>query len=228
MDRKNYAKEKHRPNVEQTDIKILVRTGIIGIRLEIIESCNEFTMALASLEDSSLLRSLGIPDDFKSDSDSDSCESDIEELESDKEEISCDEVYSEDLSNGNGEVEERNTLSPSNIPKPTHADPHLYVSTTAVSNETLLSWLRSNKFNWFALYNDLTLNLRHCGTEVLNEIILNFTEYLNNSTLTDEDKTLAEISRQAFFKYMENKPLSIDGEEVTQWAKRRRYNVETT
>ena len=140
----------------------------------------------------------------------------MEELESDKEEISCNEVCLEDLSNGNGEVEKRDTLSPSNIPKPTHADPHLYASTTAVSNETLLSWLRSNKFNWFALYNDLTLNLRHCGTEVLNEIMLNFTEYLNNSTLTDEDKTLAEISRQAFFKYMENKPLSIDGEVISQ------------
>ena len=83
--------------------------------LAIANDINESVLALAKLENTALLRSVGIVDDIQSDTDLDSGESEFEETEFGEQESSSDQICFEGLSNENGYIE--NTLSPSISPK---------------------------------------------------------------------------------------------------------------
>ena len=105
------------------------------------------------------------------------------------------------------------------FPNPIRFDPDFCSKDVALasprpSNQTLLSWLRENKLSWFSFYNDLEQYLKLYSTEVLNQVLLDFADYLSISDLTEEEERIIEISRQAFLEYTRKQPLMIEGEEV--------------
>ena len=105
------------------------------------------------------------------------------------------------------------------FPNPIRFDPDfcskdVALASPRLSNETLLSWLRENKLSWFSFYNDLEQYLKLYSTEVLNQVSLDFADYLSISDLTEEEERIIEISRQAFLEYTRKQPLMIEGEEV--------------
>ncbi|KAL9987010.1 hypothetical protein ACROYT_G001244 [Oculina patagonica] len=191
------------------------------------------------LEDTALLQSMGIAED--SSSDSDSCGSEYEELESSSEDdetsfVVCENEAACELpkdNHKNTEEEDTQTQPSENFLSQVRFDPDFSSKEVALanptpSNETLLSWLRENRFNWFSFYNDLEQYLKPYSAQVLNQALLDFTEYLSASDLTDEEERIVEISRQAFLDYMRKPPLVIKEEEVVSESESELQGPETS
>lgn len=68
--------------------------------------------------------------------------------------------------------------------------------------------------NWFSFYHDVQQYLKYYSDEVLDQVLLGFTEYLYESDLSEEEDKLVELSRQAFLEYKRRQPLTIEGEEI--------------
>ena len=212
------------------------KTKQIQEAMALAEEINESTMALAMLQDTALLQSMGIVDDTSSDSDS--CESEVEDLESfseDDERSSTDceneAVYALPKDTENKDTHKRPPKA-EDFPIPIRFDPDFCSKDVALasprpSNETLLSWLRDNKLSWFSFYNDLEQYLKLYSTQVLNQVLLDFADYLSNSDLTEEEERIIEISRQAFLEYMKKQPLMIEGEEVVSETENEYQGPET-
>ena len=187
------------------------------------EDIRQSTMELAQLEETALLQSLGISDVNSSESDTDGSGNESEYLESgsDCEDSICESGDETNCIVPKDKVENDLHLpQPSNIPDEIRFDPDssskyvAAVANPAPSNETLLSWLRENKLNWFSFFHELQEYLKHYNVEVLNQVLLEFTEYLSVSDLSEEEEQLVEMSRQAFLEFMRRQPLSIEDEEV--------------
>ena len=84
----------------------------------------------------------------------------------------------------------------------------------APSNDTLLPWLRENKLNWFSFFHELQEYLTHYSVDVLNQVLVEFKDYLSVSDLSEEEEQLVEMSRQPFLEFVRRQPLSIEDEEV--------------
>lgn len=90
--------------------------------------------------------------------------------------------------------------------QPDHAyDPDTIDKTTLVGNpapshDVLLSWLRDNDLNWFLFYEDVSQYLQNYTSEVLNQVMLDFTDYLPSSDLSENEEKRVEMSRQAFLE----------------------------
>ena len=199
------------------------KTKHIQEAMALAEEINESTVALAMLQDTALLQSMGIVDDTSSDSDS--CESDVEELErfSEDDERSSTDCENEAVYALPKDTENKDTHkwppTAEDFPNPIRFDPDFCSKDVALASprpsyETLLSWLRENKLSWFSFYNDLEQYLKLYSTEVLNQVSLDFADYLSISDLTEEEERIIEISRQAFLEYTRKQPLMIEGEEV--------------
>lgn len=119
-------------------------------------------MKLAKLEDTALLQTMGILDEPSSESDTDASgdESNVES-DSDCESGLC-EVGNETL-----------TSAPKEKGCP---DEDATASNPVPRNETLLSWLRENKLNWFSFVHDLRQHLKHYDEEDLSNVFVDFTE----------------------------------------------------
>ena len=65
------------------------------------------------------------------------------------------------------------------------------------SYEHLLLVLRENKLNWFSFALEVEMTFAHC-TEVLDQMLLDFSHYLSESDLSPEEEHLVEQSRQAY------------------------------
>lgn len=185
------------------------------------EDIRQSTMELAQLEETALLQSLGISDVNSSESDTDGSGNESEYLESgsDCEDSICESGDETNCIVPKDKVENDLHLpQPSNIPDEIRFDPDssskyvAAVANPAPSNETLLSWLRENKLNWFSFFHELQEYLKHYNVEVLNQVLLEFTEYLSVSDLSEEEEQLVEMSRQAFLEFMRRQPLSIEDE----------------
>ena len=68
------------------------------------------------------------------------------------------------------------------------------------SHEVLLNWLRENDLNWFSFYEEVSQYLHNYSSEVLNQVLLDFTDYLPNSDLSEDEERWVQISRQAFLE----------------------------
>ena len=77
----------------------------------------------------------------------------------------------------------------------------------APSNDTLLSWLREHDLNWFTFFEEVRQYLRNYTSEVLNHVILQFTDHLPFSDLTLDEEMRVEVSRQAFLEVQRRRPL---------------------
>ena len=82
----------------------------------------------------------------------------------------------------------------------------------APSNDVLLSWLRDHDLNWFAFFEEVSKYLRNYTSEVLNQVILDFTDHLPSSDLTIDEEMRVEVSRQAFLEVQRRR--SLDGPEI--------------
>lgn len=82
----------------------------------------------------------------------------------------------------------------------------------APSNDVLLSWLRDHDLNWFAFFEEVSQYLRNYTSEVLNQVILDFTDHLPSSDLTIDEEMHVEVSRQAFLEVQRRR--SLDGPEI--------------
>ena len=78
----------------------------------------------------------------------------------------------------------------------------------------MLSWLREKKLNWFSFYEEVAQYLKNYSSEVLSQVLLDFTDYLSNSDLSEQEESLVEVSRQALLEFNRRRPLLIEGEEV--------------
>lgn len=59
------------------------------------------------------------------------------------------------------------------------------------SYEHLLLVLRENKLNWFSFALEVEMTFTHC-TEVLDQMLLDFSHYLSESDLSPEEEHLVE------------------------------------
>ena len=146
-------------------------------------------MELATLEDTALLNSLGVPQDISSESESDGSDSETDYFSSNLE----------------PELELKQTTAGSNV------SPNLHGSETP-PNEVCLSWLKESKFNWFSFHHECLLRLKHLREDVFDELLTVFANNLSASGLNDDE--LAQVQGQAFTEYQRRQPLMIDGEAV--------------
>ena len=162
-------------------------------------------MKLAKLEETALLQSLGVKDDSESESESTVGDSDLESVldsDSDEEHNSSSETGSivssvqqknqcaklTDESQSDSTTTTDIRFNPDFLSKdvPATANP-------APCNGTLLSWLRENKLNWFSFYEEVSQYLKSYSSEVLSQVLLDFTDYLSNSDLSEQEGSLVEV-----------------------------------
>jgi hypothetical protein len=141
-------------------------------------------MELATLEDTALLNSLGIPQDISSDSETDYFSSDLEP-----------------------ELELKQTTTGSNV------SPNIHASETP-PNEVCLSWLKESKFNWFSFHHKCLLCLKHLREDVFDELLTVFANNLSASGLNEDELAQVKVSYEAFTEYQRRQPLMIDNESV--------------
>ena len=84
-------------------------------------------------------------------------------------------------------------------------DPDIIDKTTLIANpapshDVLLSWLRDSDLNWFEFFEEVSQYLRKYTSEVLNQVILDFTDFLPTSDLSLDEEKRVEVSRQAFLE----------------------------
>ena len=70
----------------------------------------------------------------------------------------------------------------------------------APSRETLLYMLRENNLNWFTFAKELETMLPVGSQVVLNQILIDFADYIPFSDLTVREEQLVEVSRQAYLE----------------------------
>ena len=63
-----------------------------------------------------------------------------------------------------------------------------------------MSILRENNLNWFAFVGELEQLLQSYSSEILEQTLLDFSEFLPWSDLTDDEERLVEQSRQAYLQ----------------------------
>ena len=68
------------------------------------------------------------------------------------------------------------------------------------SMEHMLLMLRSNELNWFSFVEELRMLLREFTPEALNDVLLDFANYLASSDLDRNEERLIEQSRQAYLE----------------------------
>lgn len=138
------------------------------------EEIRKEVLDLASIKEKSALRCLGLyslSDSDSSDSDGNS-ESDSEITE--EENIAIEE-----------RAEDTNKKQQSIIPNPAQ----------------LLVLLKENKLNWFAFVEELNLLMRECteeGIDVVNQVLVDFSQTIPSMNLDDDERERVEISRQAY------------------------------
>ena len=66
------------------------------------------------------------------------------------------------------------------------------------SYEHLLLVLRENKLNWFSFETEVELTFRNMTADVLDQMLLDFSDDLSESDLSPEEEQLVEQSRQAY------------------------------
>ena len=146
---------------------------------------------LATLEDTALLNSLGIPQDISSESESDESDSETDDFSSDLE----------------PELELKQTTTGSNV------SPNLHASETP-PNEVCLSWLKESKFNWFSFHHKCLLRLKHLCEDVFDELLTVFANNLSASGLNEDELAQVKVLYEAFTEYQRRQPLMIDDESV--------------
>lgn len=83
---------------------------------------------------------------------------------------------------------------------PDTVDKTSFSANPAPSHEVLLNWLRENDLNWFSFYEEVSQYLRNCSSEVLNQVLLGFTDYLPISDRSEDEERRVEISGLAFLE----------------------------
>lgn len=177
-------------------------------------------LELAEIEDIALMKSLRLTDvdseDDNGEFDIESCEEmtleetsvegDAADVESSHPTNSCQTVDGSSLHVQNSLLSDRtvgvnNLLSPpGNSYDPDHIEKTALIANPAPSHDVLLSWLRDHDLNWFAFFEEVSQYLRNYTSEVLNQVILDFTDYLPSSDLTQNEEKCVEVSRQAFLE----------------------------
>ena len=77
------------------------------------------------------------------------------------------------------------------------------------SKETLLLMLRENDLNWFSFAKELQAMLPFGNQDgALQQILLDFADYIPMSDLTSREEQLAEVSRQAYLEIQRKQSLS--------------------
>ena len=172
------------------------------------QAIHDEIIKLAQLQETALLRSMGIEDSV-SDTESFEDESDLESvIESDSDEndshskSSVSTVHGESKAADEGQSSNHSTgntrFNPDDLSKDVAG-----VVNPAPPNETLLSWLRDNCLNWFSFFDDVAQYLKFYSSEVLHQVLLDFTYYLSTSDcdLSEEEERAVEVSRQVFLEF---------------------------
>ncbi len=85
---------------------------------------------------------------------------------------------------------------------PDSASKEEFIANPAPSNEDLLLWLRDDcNLNWFELFEMIKQYLSSYSQEVLERVLLDFSDFLPASDLSIEEERHVELSRQAFLEY---------------------------
>jgi len=176
---------------------------------------------LAEIEDKALLMSLRIHDNLEEEEEEyegDPVLHDIEDIDSifKESEVDQDIEVSEgsnncmmlheqgtellDSNNVDNSLGETPLLGQRHLYNPDSLDKTRYLANPAPSHEVLIGWLRMNDLNWFSFYEELSIYLRSYTSEVLHQILLDFTDFLPSSDLSEEEEKQVEVSRQAFLE----------------------------
>lgn len=175
---------------------------------------------LAKAESTASLNALGIhvPDDSESDSDS------MEESE-----CCVSNDFEEDNSKqSNSDSDERKIMEFNEQPDHTAHTSLLTVDQANTSQPLkesqgiqllptlnhMLSILRRNKLNWFALVEELNVLARERSPESIDQLLTDFALFLSSSDATVEEKKLIEESRQAYLETERIRYNSEDSEDI--------------
>lgn len=148
------------------------------------QEIHEEIMKLANLEETALLRSMGVADEVESETETSEDESDLDSS-SDDEQCCCKSEAKTIISEEDTQTNKNLGFNPKSLSK------HVAVN-IAPSNDTLLLWLRENIFNWSSFFQDVTQYLKDYSSDVLHHVLLNFTEFLSDSNLNEEKKLVEE------------------------------------
>ena len=195
--------------------------------LEISQNIRKEVADLAMVREKSVLRCLGLYEPCESDSSDSDVECEAETLGKSEDEIqwvSDNESNSElDLTDEVLREAEESEMSlnedPSKNNKPEksarqkHMDPdeglnkqpHIF----APNHDHLMLMLRDNQLNWFAFVEELRLLMRQYTSEVVNQVLLDFSENLLSTDLDDDEHERVEISRQA---YLNSERVAVENE----------------
>ena len=98
------------------------------------------------------------------------------------------------LQHGEEVTRQKHLLDPDNFSKETA------LVNPAPTHDHLLSILRENNLNWFAFVGELEQLLQSYSSEGLEQTLLDFSEFLPWSDLTDDEERLVGQSRQAYLQ----------------------------
>ncbi|XP_028517481.1 uncharacterized protein LOC114575920 [Exaiptasia diaphana] len=68
------------------------------------------------------------------------------------------------------------------------------------NHDHLLLMLRENNLNWFSFVGELLLLMRQYSFEVVNQVLVDFSQNLSTMDLNDEEHERVELSRQAYLR----------------------------
>ena len=157
---------------------------------------------LAAVREKSALRCLGLYtlcDSESSDSDNEgeadlSDQSDIKWLsDSGSETEAQTEAEWQDLGSRRG---------PETMPRESHLnpdedlnkEPHVF----APNHDHLLLMLRENNLNWFSFVEEVRLSMHDYSDEVVNQVLIDFSQNMPSMGMDDDEEERAEVSRQAY------------------------------
>ena len=175
-------------------------------------------MELATLEDTALLKSLGILEDNSSEYELDESESEIDYVESDMEH------------NENGP---RSNASPGNT---TNKD-----TSKTPPYEIMISCLKASNLDWFLFHSEIQLCVRQLCEDEFDKLLTAFVNNLSKFGLNEEELVRAKDSYEEFAAYQRRQPLMIEGDpseesdsegveahegEFTQWCENGKKRIE--
>ena len=185
----------------------------VKVAMKEAEEIREAVLELAKIEELAVLKSLRLTPEDQSVVPNNESEDDDE----DAEECTIEWRYPSDEDDEdamNTEVSSDRSIDdllPERSYNPDNVDKQTLIANPAPANDVLLSWLRERNLNWFLFYEDVNQYLRAYSSEVLHQVLLDFTDYLPQSDLTEQEEKLVELSRQAFLEVQRRK--NINNEE---------------
>ncbi|CAB3995396.1 Hypothetical predicted protein [Paramuricea clavata] len=161
----------------------------IEIAVEEAEKIRKEVSDLAAIREKSALRCLGLYSIDESDSSDSEKEGETDESDSDID------WQSESASDTESDI---NNQGASEIENAVPSLPKSQIAPFLPNHNYLLDLLRESSFNWFCFVQESKLLMRECDNEVIDQVLIDFSQSIHTLELNETEKERTEMSRQAY------------------------------